>query len=181
MAKILIIDDELDLLSLMDRILEDRDHDVTSVYNGRDVLEGLVGSDFDLVITDMIMPGVDGLEVLAHLAQLNPHIKVIAISGGGYFTPDFLLDLAAKFGAVSTLEKPFQRSEFVATVDRVLSRGAGRHDPDTQSATDANRVDHPVSGDPPSDSEFGSFQDDFRSVVRILLRRGARNLSIGRT
>ncbi len=181
MAKILIIDDELDLLSLMDRILEERDHEVTSVCDGRDVLEGLVGCDFDLAITDMIMPGVDGLEVLAYLVQLNPGIKVIAISGGGYFTPDFHLSLAEKFGAVSTLEKPFQRSDFVATVDRALSRGPGRHDPDGQGAADASRADHATCGKRPSDSEFGSLHDDFRSALRTLLRHGTHNLSAGRS
>ena len=181
MAKILIIDDELDLLSLMDQILEERDHEVTSVYNGRDVLEGLVGSDFDLAITDMIMPGVDGLEVLAYLVQLNPGIRVIAISGGGYFTPDFHLSLAEKFGAVSTLEKPFQPSDFVATVDRVLSRDSGRQDPDGQGVAAAEPSDRAPTGEGVPDLEFGSLHENFRSALRILLRRSAQNLSAGQS
>lgn len=126
MSRILIIDDDQDLLTLMHKILEKAKHDVTSIGNARELLDGSMAARFDLVITDIIMPEVDGLEVIAYLRDHHFDIKVLAISGGGCFPPEFHLTLASKSGATSTLKKPFRPSQLVAAVDRVLGRKKAR-------------------------------------------------------
>ena len=178
MARILIVDDDPDLLAVMQQVLLEASHHVTGVEDSRAVIEGAVGAEFDLVVTDMIMPGVDGLEMLAYLYRCNPDIKAIAISGGGYFTPEFHLSLASKFGAISTLEKPFRPSTLVATVDRVL-----RQDPDGQDPGSAAPNPLAANDDGPGDGtgrprarpdhDGGPSDDSLRTIVRILMDYGA--------
>jgi DNA-binding NtrC family response regulator len=120
MAKILIIDDEPDFLDLLCKVLARTDHEITAISDGAQVLEGQTGADFDLVVTDIIMPGVEGIETLAYFHRINPDIKLVAISGGGCFDASFHLKLARDLGAVRTLEKPFDVHMFLALVEEVL-------------------------------------------------------------
>jgi DNA-binding NtrC family response regulator len=122
-ARILLIDDEPTLLDAMHEVLANAGHEVTPLGDGREVFTGDTGSDFDLVVTDLIMPGAEGIETLSHLLELNPDIKVVAISGGGSLGTSFYLKLAADSGAVRTLAKPFKLRALVDTVDSLL------HDP----------------------------------------------------
>ncbi len=124
MAKILIIDDEPDFLDLLCKVLARTDHEVTAVDDGAQVLEGRTGVDFDLVVTDIIMPGVEGIETLAYFRRINPDIKLVAISGGGCFDASFHLKLARDLGAVRTLEKPFDVYKFLDLVEEVLEEGS---------------------------------------------------------
>lgn len=120
MARILLIDDQPDLLFVMHKALTNARHRVTAVSNGQSVLDGSTGVDFDLVVTDMIMPGAEGAETLNYLRRRNPRINVIAISGGGRIPPSFHLRLASSLGALVTLEKPFSLWRLVETVEQVL-------------------------------------------------------------
>lgn len=120
MAKILLIDDEPDLLAAMAEILRRASHEVTPVSDGRLVLQEFNESEFDLVVTDIIMPGVEGLEILKHLREQNPEFKAIAISGGGRIEPSFHLRLARQLGARETLQKPFKLQTLVEAVERTL-------------------------------------------------------------
>lgn len=178
MARILIVDDDPDLLALMQRVLTEAAHRVTGVEDSRAVIEGAVGAAYDLVVTDMIMPGVDGLEMLAYLYRHNPDIKAIAISGGGYFTPEFHLSLASKFGAISTLEKPFQPSRLVSAVDRALRRDADGQDPGSAvpnplvANDDRPGIGSGRPGGTP-DREGGAPEDSLRTIVRIFMDYGA--------
>ncbi len=123
MAKILLIDDEPDLLAAMAETLNSASHDVTPVSDGHLVLANYTGLDFDLVVTDIIMPGVEGLEILKHLRRTNPNFKAIAISGGGRIEPSFHLRLAKQLGASETLKKPFRLKALVESVERALEDG----------------------------------------------------------
>ncbi len=120
MAKILIIDDEPDFLDVLCKVLTRTDHEVTAISDGAQVLEGRTGVDFDLVVTDIIMPGVEGIETLAYFRRISPDIKLVAISGGGCFDASFHLKLARNLGAVRTLEKPFDVRMFLDLVEEVL-------------------------------------------------------------
>ena len=139
MAKILLIDDEPDLLAAMAEILISASHDVTPVSDGRLVLTEYSGWEFDLVVTDIIMPGVEGLEILKHLHQQNPRFKAIAISGGGRFEPSFHLRLAKQLGASETLKKPFRLKTLVEAVARALEDG--NEPQDTTSKERKQQVD----------------------------------------
>jgi DNA-binding NtrC family response regulator len=120
MANILLIDDEPDLLSAMAEVLAAEGHQVTALSNGLALFGAEFEIDFDLVVTDIIMPGVDGLEIVAHLQRQKPGLNVVAISGGGRIEPSFHLRLAQQMGASETLQKPFQLKSLTETVDRVL-------------------------------------------------------------
>ncbi len=126
MARILLIDDEPDLLAAMSEALRNAAHEVTAVNDGNHVVRGDTGVDFDLVITDIIMPGTEGIETLTYLHARNPDMKIIAISGGGSIDASFHLRMAKRLGAFQTLGKPFTLSKLVDTVARTLNLGSAR-------------------------------------------------------
>ena len=95
-------------------------HVVTVSENGTEGLEMLKQRKFDLVVTDMLMPGADGADVLAYVNSLAKHLPVIAISGGGAgLSADGALRLA-RAKADAFLEKPFTREELTKVVDKLL-------------------------------------------------------------
>jgi DNA-binding NtrC family response regulator len=121
MAIILVIDDEKAVRDTMRRLLERRGHEVREAANGREALKA--PPDYDLVITDINMPEMDGIEVIMALAERRPGLPVIAISGGGRLPKDLLLSSADMLGAVQTLPKPFDLTELNEAVDRALASG----------------------------------------------------------
>jgi DNA-binding NtrC family response regulator len=129
MARILLIDDEPDLLEAMREALCNASHDVTAISNGSYVVRGDTGIDFDLVITDIIMPETEGIETLTYLNRHNPEMRVIAISGGGSIDASFHLRMAERLGAFRTLGKPFALRTLVETVEETLSRDHPVQDP----------------------------------------------------
>ena len=96
-------------------------HDVVEAPDGSDGIELLRDDSFDLVITDINMPDMDGIEVIDHLREAAARCPVIAISGGGLFAKELLLKNAEMLGAVSTLPKPFDLDDLGALVERALS------------------------------------------------------------
>jgi DNA-binding NtrC family response regulator len=110
MAKILLIDDEPDLLAAY-------------------VVGGDTGVEFDLVVTDIIMPRTEGIETLTYLHARNPDMKIIAISGGGSIGASFHLRMAKRLGAFRTLGKPFSLRKLVETVSQTLSQDGAEEDP----------------------------------------------------
>ena len=121
MAKLLLVDDNADLLGMQGEFLRMSGHEVVTSTNGHEALEKASVTKFDLIITDIIMPDKDGIEVIVTLRRAMPHLKVIAISGGGRLNAKDYLSIAQKLGAAATLAKPFSGSDLVATVDRVLA------------------------------------------------------------
>ena len=121
MAKLLLVDDNQDLLGMQGEFLRMSGHEVETAVNGEEALAHAARSHFDLIVTDIIMPTKDGIEVIITLRKTIPALKVIAISGGGRLNAKDYLSIAQKLGAAATLAKPFSGSELVATVDRVLA------------------------------------------------------------
>jgi len=76
---------------------------------------------FDLVITDMLMPERDGLELIEELRRRYSHVRIIAISGGGRIAPEEYLQIAKGLGANGVLGKPFFPKQLLATVDQVMA------------------------------------------------------------
>jgi CheY-like chemotaxis protein len=95
-------------------------HDVTLSTNGPDAIAEIKAGGFDLLVTDIIMPDMDGIEVIMSLRKLQPPIKIIAISGGGRVNARDYLELAARLGGHGTLQKPFSGIELCLAVDRAL-------------------------------------------------------------
>lgn len=120
MKHVLIIDDDADLRVVLGKVLRNAGYTVTDAGDG---LQGLAQFDTvlpDLVITDLVMPVVEGIEVITSLRQKHPQIKIIAMSSGGQRGHAVYLQLAQKLGANRKLEKPFSLHDFLATVHAVL-------------------------------------------------------------
>ena len=112
--KLLIAEDEKIIRLLIKKALGDR-FDFEEAENGRAALAKAQSNEFDCVITDVKMPGMDGLELLTSLRRIKPEAKVIVMTGSG---PELLLSAKAG-GAYSTLEKPFGINELMATVSGI--------------------------------------------------------------
>ena len=123
MPNILVIDDDRTVLTTIKVLLERAAHAVEVVDNGPAGLKLLGTRDFDLLIVDIFMPGMDGFETMKLVHQSRPEMPVIVISGFGLASerqPDFL-HMATRLGAVSSLHKPFQPLELMNAVDHSLS------------------------------------------------------------
>ena len=114
MATILIIDDEAPIRALLRFALEAAGYEVTEAANGRQGLERYRQRPTDLVIVDMLMPVMKGLDMLLDLTREFLHAKVIAISGAG--GEQNVLDVAKLLGARQTFQKPFSMSHLLGAV-----------------------------------------------------------------
>jgi len=125
MANLLVIDDDQAVLATIKLLLERAAHTVEAVNNSRAGLQLLGTREFDLLIVDIFMPGMDGFETMKLVHQSRPKMPVIVISGQEFRVaseqrPDFL-HMATRLGAVSSLQKPFKPAELMAAVSTSLS------------------------------------------------------------
>lgn len=116
--RILLIDDEQMVRKIVRKMLERSSHEVTEAENGRLGLEQLKTGTFDLVITDIIMPEMEGVETLMTIRQQYPDIKVIAMSGGGRTGNIDFLSTAEKLGASAILNKPFTLAALASALEQ---------------------------------------------------------------
>ncbi|HVN87410.1 MAG TPA: response regulator [Candidatus Binatia bacterium] len=120
MAHILLIDDDEAVRSMLRRTLERTGHTVTEAAEGRAGLRALDAAAIDLVITDILMPDMDGIETITALHRSRPQLKVIAMSGGGRLKPEGYLQVATVLGANRVLRKPFDPGELIAAIEESL-------------------------------------------------------------
>jgi YesN/AraC family two-component response regulator len=121
MARVLLIDDDELVRATLRNLLKQAGHEVATADNGRDALDRERKVRFDLVITDILMPEMEGIETILALKNASPTMRVIAISGGGRTGNLEFLKMAGRLGANETLRKPFSAEELLAAVQRVLS------------------------------------------------------------
>ena len=121
MAKILVIDDEPQMRDMLQQLLELDGHTVTLAANGDEGLASFARMRPNLVITDIIMPGKDGIETLVEIRRQDATTPVIAISGGRRsLSASFNLDSSELVGANAMLPKPFTRAQLQAAVKKCL-------------------------------------------------------------
>ncbi len=120
MATIVIADDDPIILAFASEMLKDTDHAVVLAEDGVQVLRLLDTLKADLLITDMLMPNMDGIEVIMTVRQRYPDVRVLAITSGGSLGGVYLLDMAKRFGANAVLNKPLQLTPFLATICQLL-------------------------------------------------------------
>lgn len=118
--KILVIDDEEDICEMTKLLLEKSGHEVICTTDSRRAARMLTDESFDAVITDMLMPDKDGLEVMADLRRNHPEVRIIASSGGGRVSSDSYLHIARKSGAHALLSKPYTLPELLACVEEAF-------------------------------------------------------------
>jgi DNA-binding NtrC family response regulator len=117
-ARILVVDDNLILRELMETILLSCGHSCVSVEDGLAAINLLKNETFDMVISDIEMPRLNGFELLSHVKNKYPGTKVIMISGK--YRPDSTIHGLPIEDAHHFLAKPFSVSLFLSTVDSVL-------------------------------------------------------------
>ncbi len=117
LAPVLVVDDDSVIREILRRTLENAGFPVIEAQSGKEALARIEGKSIDLLITDLVMPDGEGLEIIRAMKRTFPRLKVIAISGafGGSF-----LKAAELLGAHATLQKPFKLDELLDTVRKVL-------------------------------------------------------------
>ncbi len=120
MARILLIEDNDSVRTVLREALELAGHTVIEARNGAEGLALFPQAGADLVITDIVMPDKDGLDVLAALREQVPPVNIIAISGARDSAEDYL-DLAHRMGAMKVLLKPFSIAVLIAAIDELLT------------------------------------------------------------
>ena len=116
MTKILVIDDDADVLEMLREMLEREGYEVVAAGDGEEGVKYYRESPTDLIITDIIMPGKEGIETMLDLRKEFPALKVIAISGGGRINAQDHLKMAKYLGAQYTFSKPFKRQALLEAV-----------------------------------------------------------------
>jgi len=119
MKKILLIDDELVVYALK-RYLERKEFEVITLNTGKEVLEKIKETNPDIVITDIIMPDVEGMAVITEVRSLYKQLPIIVISGGSKYIDNSFLTTAVMLGANASLEKPFKEDELLELINSLI-------------------------------------------------------------
>ncbi|UCG05642.1 MAG: sigma-54-dependent Fis family transcriptional regulator [Desulfobacterales bacterium] len=118
METILIVDDEKNYLTILTAILEEEGFEVLTALSGQEALEIQKTSDVDLVLTDMKMPVMDGIELLEHIKAIDPELPVVMMTAHG--TVDKAVEAMQK-GAYSYILKPFDNQRLIIYVKKAIS------------------------------------------------------------
>jgi two-component system, cell cycle response regulator CpdR len=118
MAKIILAEDDDDMRRFLVKALEKAGHHVTAFGEGASAFEEIKQTTFDLLLTDIVMPEMDGIELARRAADLDPHLKIMFITGFAAVAlhPDSKAPKDAK-----VLSKPFHLRDLVAEVDRMMA------------------------------------------------------------
>ena len=120
MASILLVDDDDLLLAMLSRTLTRAGHQVQVAFDGDRAIKLYRSRPADLVITDLVMPEKEGMELIRELKQFDPDAKIIAVTGAGGRSLQDYLKMAKALGAHSVLAKPFSESEILKAVGELL-------------------------------------------------------------
>lgn len=120
MAKILVVDDDEQVRAMIKLTLEKAGFTVAEAQDGNEAVALYANEDCDLVITDIVMPGKEGIETIMELKGINPEARIIAISGGGRINPEDYLKWARRFGVTKTFTKPVDRARLLEAVAELL-------------------------------------------------------------
>ena len=121
--RILIVDDEERFRLTLGKLLKVRELDVTTLGSGPEALEALKQEQYDVIVLDVRMPGMDGIETLAEIKKLNPNIEVIILTG--HASVDAAVDIM-KLGGYDYLLKPCSVEELIDKVEAAFERKQAR-------------------------------------------------------
>jgi two-component system nitrogen regulation response regulator GlnG len=157
-ASILIADDDRGIRTVLDHALGRAGHDVQATDNGSTLWQWVEAGHGDLVITDVVMPDVDGLDLLPRIKQIRPDLKIIVMSAQSTLLTAIK---AVERGAYEYVPKPFDLDELLSIVDRAMSaRG---------TASDNDRPDGGEGAEKlPLIGRSGAMQDIYRTVARLM-------------
>lgn len=122
MTTVLIVDDEPSLREMVIQMIESTGYDVIEAGNGIEANNVCKETAVDLIITDIIMPGKNGIELIVDVKKEHPDIPILAISGGGSSPPQTdILDVAKLLGANNILKKPFSMDDLLSSVNSIIN------------------------------------------------------------
>ena len=117
---ILLIDDEKPFRAVIKQVLSKAGYEVVEAANGVEGINRFNEKPADMIITDIIMPEKEGIETIIELKKAHPWLKLIAMSGGGWYGTDIDFDMAKRLGA-RTLDKPFALQELLDLINELLN------------------------------------------------------------
>lgn len=126
-VKILLMDDDPALLNLVQLALSAEGYEVRTANNGKEGIKLIEQEMVDLVVTDLVMPGLEGLESIIHLRKSHPEVKIIAMSAGLRKGKIDMLPAALSLGAHRTLRKPFAIEALLSAVNELLEETGDGH------------------------------------------------------
>lgn len=126
MRKVLVVDDDMSTREVLRTALETFGYDVVEAENGEEGLQLFDIHEIDLVVTDIVMPEVDGIQMMHELHARNACLPIVAISGGALLSAANYLSLAAQTDATCVLAKPFTLSQLRRTVERCFAASAAQ-------------------------------------------------------
>jgi YesN/AraC family two-component response regulator len=118
MKKILVVDDNILMRKLILNLFNNKNYGLDEAENGSEGLDKIISSHYDLVITDIVMPQMEGLEMIRHAKRINPSLKIIAMTG----VDTLYLSLAKKFGVDFVFTKPLDYHTFLNTASQLLDQ-----------------------------------------------------------
>ena len=124
LKKILVVDDNEDVGQIIREDLSENGYDITVVLSAEDAIEKIKSQHFDLLITDIILPGMSGIELIAIVRRDYQHLKILACSGGGEAgeaMASLAIEQAEQEGALCSMIKPFMSDELSKKVNLLLS------------------------------------------------------------
>ena len=119
MAKVLVVEDDKDIAHLVTLHLKDSGHDVNTVHNGADGLDEAFGGQYDLLVLDIMLPGIDGLEICRRVRDKKPDVLILMLTAK---SAEIDRILGLEIGADDYLTKPFSIREVQARVKALLRR-----------------------------------------------------------
>lgn len=117
MKKILIVDDQPGIRIVLQEVLKNEGYAIQTAGSGLEAVELLKNEDFDALLTDMKLPGMNGVEILQHAADLNKKLVIMMMTAYG---EQELVDQAKSLGAAHFFKKPFEIIEVRETINELL-------------------------------------------------------------
>jgi CheY-like chemotaxis protein len=127
MLRILVIDDDAGIRRMLHMALESMGYAVSEAGDGKEGLALFAKHPADLVITDLVMPGKEGIETIRTLRKGHPHLKIIAMSGGSLTHSSDNLKMAKSLGANAAFSKPFTMAELAKVITGLLGSQPSDH------------------------------------------------------
>ena len=118
---ILIIDDEEQIRKMLRQMIEKNGYNVFEASDGGEGLQCVKHNHIDLIITDIFMPGKEGIETIIELKRDYPDITIFAMSGGGSVGPETFLKITNQLGVVETFTKPIDRKALLHAIDTLFT------------------------------------------------------------
>jgi DNA-binding NtrC family response regulator len=123
-ATVLLVDNDLAAVASARDVLSGAGYAVHQSFNGQRALQRVLASPPDVLITEILMPDGDGVELIFAVTRAHPHVRILAVAGRRFLGGLDLFELASKLGADATLEKPLKVEGLLDTVARLINAEA---------------------------------------------------------